>query len=97
MTLDEEKAFLATWAIKAQTAGMVIVPPLHQALEEQLGRKVGTSPVYRMLERHGWRKVAPDSIHPKADLARQEDWKKNYRKWLPPSLPSRKPQEKRPV
>ena len=67
MPLDEEKAFLEIWAQKAQTAGMVIVPPLHQALEEKLGRKVGTSPVYRMLERHGWRKVAPE---------RQEDWKK---------------------
>ena len=97
MPLEEEKAFLEVWAQKAQTAGMVIVPPLHQALEEKPGRRVGSSPVYRMLERHGWRKVAPDSIHPKADPERQENWKKNSRKWLPSSFPGRKPPEKRRV
>lgn len=97
MPLEEEKAFLEVWAQKARTAGMVIVPPLHQALEEKLGWKVGTSPVYRMLERHGWRKVAPDSIHPKTDVERQEDWKKNSRKWCPPSFPDRKPPGKRRV
>ena len=30
-----------------------------------------------MLARHGWRKVAPDKIHPKSDPNAQEDWKKN--------------------
>jgi hypothetical protein len=32
--------------------------------------------VYRLLERHGWRKVAPDTHHPKSDPAAQEEWKK---------------------
>jgi transposase len=76
LTAEEEVAFLKPWEEKARTAGMVIVPPLHQALEEKLGRKVHHAIVYRLLARHGWRKVAPDSIHPKADEARQEDWKK---------------------
>jgi len=62
---------------------MVIVPPWPQALEEQLGRQVHHSQVYRLLARHGWRKLSPDSLHPKADLANQEDWKKNSRRWWP--------------
>ena len=33
--------------------------------------------MYRLLARHGWRKVAPDTRHPKSDLAVQEEWKKN--------------------
>jgi hypothetical protein len=32
--------------------------------------------VYRLLERHGRRKVAPDTHHPKSDPAAQEEWKK---------------------
>jgi transposase len=64
---------------------MVIVPPLHEALEEHLGRKIHHSQVYRLLERHGWRKLSPDSVHPKADMAKQEDWKKNSRRWWPRS------------
>jgi hypothetical protein len=34
--------------------------------------------VYRLLARHGWRKVAPDTRHPKSDPAEQERWKKNF-------------------
>jgi hypothetical protein len=31
-----------------------------------------------MLARHDWRKVAPDTRHPKSDPQAQQDWKKNY-------------------
>ena len=83
MTREEEVEFLLPWTEKSAKAGMVIVPPLHQALEERLGRKIHHSQVYRMLARHGWRKLSPDSVHPKADAAKQEDWKKNSRRWWP--------------
>ena len=85
MTLEDETTFLAPWVEEARTAGMIIVPPLHEALVKQLGKKIHHSQVYRMLARHGWRKVAPDSIHPKANEALQEDWKKNSRNWWPGS------------
>jgi hypothetical protein len=45
---------------------------------------VAASVVYRMLARHGWRKVAPDTRHPKSDPIAQEDWKKNFpKRWRP--------------
>lgn len=85
MTLDEEQAFLAPWAEQACGAGVLVVSPLRAALAEKLGRqKVAASVVYRLLARHGWRKVAPDTRHPKSDPVAQADWKKNFRKrWLP--------------
>ena len=89
LSIEEEKEFLAPWITEATTAGMLIVPPLQAALEQQLGKKVHHSQVYRMLARHGWRKVAPDSIHPKADLEAQEAWKKNFRRWCPNGSGSR--------
>lgn len=71
MTLEEEKEFLLPWENHAKSAGMLIVPPLHEAMEKHLGGKVHHAQVYRMLARHGWRKVAPDSTHPKTDPAAQ--------------------------
>ena len=85
MTLEEEKAFLAPWAEQARDAGVLVVSPLRAALAEKLGRKrVAASVVYRLLARHGWRKVAPDTRHPKSDPVAQAAWKKNFRKrWMP--------------
>jgi transposase len=83
LTIEEEKEFLAPWITEATTAGILIVPPIQAALEKRLGKKVHHSQVYRMLARHGWRKVAPDSVHPKADLQAQDDWKKNSKRWYP--------------
>jgi hypothetical protein len=44
------------------------------------------STTYRLLARHGWRKVQPDTKHPKSDPALQDEFKKNFLKqWLPPA------------
>jgi hypothetical protein len=43
-----------------------------------------TSAYYRLLARHGWRKVTPDTRHPKSKPEVQEEWEKNSRKcWKP--------------
>ena len=67
MTPEEEREFLAPWAELASTGNMLVVSPLRAALSQKLGRTVRASVVYRLLERHGWRKVAPDTRHPKSD------------------------------
>jgi transposase len=84
MTFDEEKEFLEPWAQQAKTGGILVVSVIRAAVAQHLGRPVKASVVYRLLERHGWRKVAPDTHHPKSDPVAQEEWKKNSRKyWLP--------------
>ena len=80
MSDQEEQDFLAPWAEKAAAGGILVVSPLRAALAQKLGRKVAATIVYRMLSRHGWRKVAPDTRHPKNDPQVQEAWKKNSRK-----------------
>ena len=74
---EEEQAFLAPFLEEAGKGGILVVPPIHRALEEKLGQKVPPSTVYRMLHRHGWRKVAPDKRHIKGDPEVQEAFKKN--------------------
>ncbi|SFM80655.1 winged helix-turn-helix domain-containing protein [Nitrosomonas communis] len=34
------------------------------------------STVYRMLDRHGWRKLSSDTAHPQGDTVLLESWKK---------------------
>ena len=84
MTFEEECEFLAQWEAKATSGGVLTVPPIHAALVERLGHAVPMSTTYRLLARHGWRKVQPDTKHPKSDPALQDEFKKNSpKKWLP--------------
>ena len=86
MTFEEEQKFLSQWEEKAAAGGIPSVPPIHAALMERLDRKVPLSTTYRLLARHGWRKVQPDTKHPKSDPVAQEDYKKNcLKRWLPPA------------
>ena len=90
MSVEEERDFLEPWAESAADGGMLIVAPLRAALAQRLGRSVTHSVVYRLLARHGWRKVAPDTRHPKSDPLTQEHWKKNFPMcWLPSSIPQK--------
>jgi transposase len=90
MSPQEEKEFLAPWLEQAQAGGVLVVSPLRAALAQKLGRPVKPSVIYRLLARHNWRKVAPDTRHPKSDPVAQEDWKKNFHKrWLPSQARSR--------
>ena len=84
LTPEEEVAFLKPWLTSAATGNLVVVSPLRAALAQRLGQPVKPSVVYRLLSRHGWRKVAPDTRHPKSKPEVQEAWKKNSLKcWQP--------------
>jgi hypothetical protein len=76
MTVEEERDFLSPWEAKAVEGGVLSVSPLHAALVERLGRSIPISTTYRLLARHGWRKVQPDTKHPKSKPIVQEEFKK---------------------
>ena len=81
---EDEAKFLAPWEAQAKDTGLPVLSPIRAALSQQLGRPVAASVVWRLLARHGWRKVAPDIRHPDSHAAAQEAWKKNSRKrWHP--------------
>lgn len=77
MSRREEADFLAPFFEKAAAGGILIVGEIKEALDERLGRRTALASVYNLLHRHGWRKLAPDRRHPKADMIAQETWKKN--------------------
>ena len=88
MSIEQERDFLQPWAEASTDGGMLVVAPLRAALAQTLGRPVAHSVVYRLLARHGWRKVAPDTRHPKSDPTAQDVWKKNCPAcWRPSAEP----------
>ena len=80
LSVEEEREFLAPWVERSADGNMPVVAPLRAALAQRLERAVTHSVVYRLLARHGWRKVAPDTRHPKSDPAAQAQWKKTARR-----------------
>ena len=77
LTLAEEEELLAGFVEKAQTGGVLVVNEIKSFYEQGVGHRVPKSTVYRMLARHGWRKIIPRSRHPRSDPQAQEAWKKN--------------------
>ena len=79
MTIEEEARFLEPFYDRAKSGGILVASEIKRAYEAMLGRQVAESTVYRMLARHGWRKIAPRPRHPKADPAAQAAFKKTRR------------------
>jgi transposase len=76
MTIEEEKRFLAAFKDVAESAAMLVANEIQAALEKQLGHTVHKTTVYRLLRRHGWRKVVPRPKHPKQNAEAAEAFKK---------------------
>lgn len=76
LNVDQEKALLAPFVKQAEAGGMLSVGEIQQAYEATIGKAVAPSTIYRLLDRHGWRKVVPRPRHPKANVAAQAAFKK---------------------
>lgn len=76
MSIDQETQLLTKFTEQAKAGGVIVVREIKSAYEKAIGHKVPKSTVYRMLDRHGWRKIAPRPRHPKADKKAQEAFKK---------------------
>lgn len=77
LTLEEEKEFLAPFFKKAEKGHIATTAEIKEAFEANIGHSVAKSTVYRLLNRHGWRKIAPRPTHPKTNKEAQEEFKKN--------------------
>ena len=77
LTLSEEKQLLEGYVSQAEQGEILVVSRFQKAYEGRLGRPVPKSTVYRMLARHGWRKLMPQRRYPKNDPEQAEAFKKN--------------------
>jgi transposase len=76
-SLQQEARVLDEVLSGADQGQILVIPQLKPLIEKRLGKSMALSSVYRMLARHGWRKLAPDTHHPQGDPQAREDWKKN--------------------
>jgi len=86
LTPEEERQMLAPFVRRAHDGGMLTVEELRQAYRERVGKDVARSTIYRLLNRHGWRKVVPRPRHPRADVAAQVAFKETSPRGTPRGL-----------
>ena len=65
LSFEEEAAILEPFRKQAQDGKMVSISEIEKRYREAVGHSIGTSQIYYVLRRHGWRKVMPRSRHPK--------------------------------
>jgi len=76
LRLEEEKQFLAPFFAQAESGEIATVGLIQAAFEARVGHEVDDSTIYRLLNRHGWRKLMPRPRNPQANLQAQEQFKK---------------------
>lgn len=82
-TLQKESEALDKVLKNANKGSVLTIPELRAKMESALGHSISLAGFYRLLKRHGWRKIAPDTQHPKGDQQVRDDWKKNSaRCWM---------------
>ena len=84
LTVKQEEELLRAFIAEAERGGILEVSQVKASYEKRVGHAVPKSTVYRMLARHGWRKLAPRPRHPKSDPVRREEFKKNSPRSSPP-------------
>ncbi len=65
MSFKEEGALLEPFMEQAAKGQIIDTAELEKRYEEAVGHRIGSGQIYRVLKRHGWRKVMPRSRHPK--------------------------------
>jgi transposase len=97
LTLEEEKQFLAPFFAQAERGEIATVGQIWCAFEQHVGHAVDDSTIYRLLHRHGWRKLMPRPRHPKADQQTQEQFKKNFPAQVEAAIVTREVGDERPL
>ena len=83
MSFEEEAEILAPFKARAEKGELVEISEIKAAYQRAVGHSIGTSQIYYVLHRHGWRKVMPRSRHPKKA---SEEVIETSKKLKPPSV-----------
>ena len=65
MSEEEEASILAPFHARGERGEIVEIREFGEAYQAAVAHRVSAGQIYRVLERHGWRKVMPRSRHPK--------------------------------
>ena len=91
MTLEQECSFLQPFFARAEKGEIATAEQIQQAFEAKVEHAVHISSIYRLLHRHGWRKLVPRPRHPKANAEEQAAFKKTSHKRFKQHWPHARP------
>jgi hypothetical protein len=67
---------LAKFTKAAGVGELLTIHDMKKSYEEKIGHPTGANTIYKLLVRHGWRKLMPRPHHPDHDVAAQNRFKK---------------------
>jgi len=76
ITIEQEKSLLKQFEEQSLSGKLVEITKIKLEYEKLAGKKVNKTVIYRMLDRHGFRKIVPYKRHPKSNKEVQESFKK---------------------
>lgn len=76
LSWSEEKQIIDSFKQKAAKGQITTVKEIKLAYEQRVGFTVNKTTIYRLLERHEWRKIVPRPCHPQEKPEAQEEFKK---------------------
>jgi transposase len=97
LTVEQEHSFLAPFFARAERGEIATARHIQRALEVEVHHPVHLNTIYRLLARHGWRKLVPRPIHPKANPQEQADFQKHFQTLVQAAVATRDPTDQREV
>jgi transposase len=76
LTIEQERELLREFEETSSLGQVSEISRIKAEYEKTAGKKVDKTVIYRMLHRHGFRKIVPYQRHKKGDSAKQEEFKK---------------------
>lgn len=76
LSWEQEKELIDSFKEKARRGQVATAMQIKLAYEKESGFSVHKTTIYRLLERHQWRKIVPRPTHPKKDPNAVDEFKK---------------------
>ena len=80
MSLEQERNFLQPFFARAARGEIATGEEIQRAFEAEVKHTVHITSIYRLLDRHGWRKLVPRPRNPSANPEEQAAFKKTLRR-----------------
>lgn len=84
LTLEQEQIFMSGLEERALQGKILSYLDIKKLVEKEVNSTVSDDYIWDLFKRNGWTKHSPRPHHPKRDLAKQDEFKKNSKSvWLP--------------
>ena len=75
---EQEKELIDSLKVHARRGQVATAMQIKLAYEKECGITVHKTTIYRLLERHQWRKIVPRPTHPRKDSNAVDEFKKTF-------------------